>query len=233
MQRLVKKAANLFTSYYLPLWFQAIHGVSAVQSGIDNLPMLLAVTIASIIGGGLVTALGYYTPFMYLCVVFSSIGAGLLTTFDLQTTTANWIGYQIIFGLGIGFGMQQGMVAAQTVLAIEDVPIGTSIIIFSQMFGGALFVSVGQNTFTNKLVENLLALGGNVNPVAVVNAGATQIGSLFGSDPAVLEQVLVAYNGALDKAFQVALIMACLATLGAAGMEWKSVKGKKIEMAGA
>ena len=194
--------------------------------------MLLAVTIASIIGGGAVTALGYYTPFMYLSVVFASIGAGLITTFDLNTTTANWIGYQIIFGLGIGFGMQQGMVAAQTVLAIEDVPIGTSIIIFSQMFGGALFVSVGQNTFTNKLVSNLLEIGGNINPAQVVGAGATQITALF-HDPAVLTQVLMAYNGALVKAFQVALIMACLAVFGAAGMEWKSVKGKKIEMAGA
>ena len=194
--------------------------------------MLLAVTIASVIGGGAVTALGYYTPFMYLSVIFASIGAGLITTFDLNTTTANWIGYQIIFGLGIGFGMQQGMVAAQTVLAIEDVPIGTSIIIFSQMFGGALFVSVGQNTFTNKLVSNLIEIGGGINPAQVVGAGATQITSLF-HDPALLTQVLNAYNGALDKAFQVALIMACLAVFGAAGMEWKSVKGKKIEMAGA
>lgn len=48
--------------FYLPIWFQAIKGVSAVQSGINNLPMILGVVILSIVAGGLVTVLGYYTP---------------------------------------------------------------------------------------------------------------------------------------------------------------------------
>jgi hypothetical protein len=42
-------------------------------------------------------------------------------------------------------------VAVQTVLNQRDVPIGTSLIYLAQTLGGAIFISVGENIFTNKL----------------------------------------------------------------------------------
>lgn len=62
--------------YYIPVWFQAIKGVSAVHSGIDNLPSILSTVILSLVGGGLVTALGYYT---WACIL-SSILATVVCT---------------------------------------------------------------------------------------------------------------------------------------------------------
>ncbi len=56
--------------YYIPIWFQAIEGVSAVESGIRNLPMILGLVIVSIISGIGITLIGYYTPFMILCKHF-------------------------------------------------------------------------------------------------------------------------------------------------------------------
>ena len=53
--------------YYIPIWFQAIKGVSAVESGIRNLPMILGLVIISILTGIGTTLLGYYTPFMIIC----------------------------------------------------------------------------------------------------------------------------------------------------------------------
>ncbi|CAE7002659.1 hypothetical protein PTNB73_10299 [Pyrenophora teres f. teres] len=82
---------------YLPIWFQAIKGTSAVRSGIYNLPLIMSQTIASIIAGGMVTKFGYYNPFMYLGSALTAIGTGLLTTFEMDTHTGKWIGYQILF----------------------------------------------------------------------------------------------------------------------------------------
>lgn len=45
--------------YYLPIWFQAVKSVSAVESGIRNLPLILGLVIVSIISGIGVTVLGY------------------------------------------------------------------------------------------------------------------------------------------------------------------------------
>lgn len=50
--------------YFVPIWFQAIKGVTALKSGIMNLPLILMVVIGSLGGGILVSILGYYVPFM-------------------------------------------------------------------------------------------------------------------------------------------------------------------------
>ncbi|KAK8139163.1 SGE1 [Apiospora sp. TS-2023a] len=221
--------------YYLLIWFQAIRGSSPTSSGVNTLPMLISFTLGAIISGGVVTKYGYYTPFMYGLVVIGSIGAGLLTTFTADVSTGKWIGYQIVFGAGIGIGMQQTINAAQAVLPLADVPTGTAVIIFAQMFGGSLFVSVAQNVFTNKFVEGLARIPKlDIDPQLVVKAGATDIARLF-TDPDVLAHVIVAYNDALMWTFRIALITTCLSIFGAAFMEWKSVKGndKKAETSSA
>ena len=215
--------------YYLPIWFQAIKNTSATQSGIDNLPLILAQVISSIAAGGLTTVIGYYTPFMYVSVIFMAVGAGLLTTLSVGSGTGIWIGYQILFGWGSGSGFQQPLLAAQTVLPLEDVPIGTASVMFIQILGGALFVAVAQNIFTNTLLKNILATLPSIRPDLIIQNGATKIREVPGITADNLDQLLVAYNGALTKTFQVALILACISIFGAIAMEWKSVKGKKIE----
>lgn len=225
-------AAFFVMVYYLPIWFQAVQGTSAIQSGIKNLPMILSLVIFSLVSGGLVTTIGYYAPFMVLSTVLMSVGAGLLSTFTVDTGPARWIGYQIIFGIGVGLGMQQTMVAVQASLDASDVAIGTAIIIFSQTLGGALFICVAQNVFQNKLVSNIA--GANIaglDPASVVTVGATEVQSLVAEQH--LPAVLAAYNGAVTRTFYVSAAMAALSIIGAALVPWNSVKGKKIEMAAA
>ena len=213
--------------YYLPIWFQAIKGVSATKSGIMNLPLILAQVIMSVVAGILTTKIGYYTPFMYGSSIFMAIGAGLMTTFKVDTGHAMWIGYQVIFGMGSGMGFQQPLLAAQTVLHIDDVPIGTSSVMFIQLLGGALFVSVAQNIFTNSLLSNLAIQLPEFDPSAILQSGATSLKNVI--DANSINGVLLAYNEALTQTFLISVILACLSIIGAVLMEWKSVKGKKIE----
>lgn len=211
--------------YYVPIWFQAILQKSAEQSGIDTLPMMIALVITSLIAGFTIGAWGYYVPFMYALVVIAPIGAGLIYTWNPATTTGQWIGYQILFGVGIGVGMQQSVLAAQACLEMADISVGVALIMFSQMFGGSLFVSVAQNKFTNSLAQGLASIPG-IDAQGIINAGATEIGNSV-HDPTTLSRVHDVYNSALQQAFLVAVIMICLAALGAAGMQMKSVKAPK------
>ncbi|KAH6666631.1 putative HC-toxin efflux carrier [Halenospora varia] len=221
----------LLLIYYLPIWFQAVKGASAVKSGIMNLPMILTLVVVSVVGGIGVTVVGYYAPLMIGSSVLVAIGVGLLYTLTPESDHKYWIGYQAITGIGIGLGMQQPLIAVQTVLDISQVPIGTSVIIFVQTLGGALFVSVGQNVFTNKLSEGLAKYAPTVDPKIVLSTGATSIQKSI--DKALLPGVTLAYNNALTQAFLVAAIMATATIIGSAAIEWKSVKGKKIEMGAA
>ena len=217
-------SAMMILIYYLPIWFQAIKDVSPYKSGIDLLPLILALVVSSISTGFLVSKFGYYVPFMIASGVLMSIAAGLITTFTPTTGHAKWIGYQVLFGYGLGMGMQQANLAAQAVLARKDAPTGISLIMFCQQLGGAVFVSIGQNVFDNELVKGLHGIGG-IAPAAVVSTGATELRTAVGA--ANLSAVISAYNGALVKVFEAALAMACLSILGAFSMEWINIKKVK------
>jgi EmrB/QacA subfamily drug resistance transporter len=224
-------AAFLSMIYFLPIWFQAVKGASAVGSGLMNLPMLIAVVLCSVTAGIVVTLVGYYTPFMLVGTVLMSVGFGLITTFTPDTSSAMWIGYQVIAGAGVGMAMQQPMMAVQTVLDIRDVPVGTSAIVFLQTLGGALFVSVAESVFTNKLTDYVTEYVPGLNPEIVFATGATSIQSTIPAN--LLPGVTLAYNNALTHTFFVAAGLASASIIGAVFVEWKSVKGKKIDMAAA
>ena len=217
-------SAMMTLIYYVPIWFQAIKDVNAIKSGIDILPLVLALIVTGIVSGFLVSKIGYYTPFMIASSVIMSIGAALITTWSPDTTHPKWIGYQVVFGFGLGMGMQQASLAAQAVLARKDAPIGIALVMFCQQFGGAVFVSVGQSVFTNQLVKGLRQVAG-ISPALVANTGATSIRDVVNTSN--LHGVLVAYNGALRKAFTVALAMSCFSIIGALCIEWKNIKPPK------
>lgn len=193
-----------------------------------NLPTIIAVVVVSILCGGLVTACGYYTPFMIGASIIMTIGAGLLTTLEVDSNHAKWIGYQALFGIGIGMGMQQPMIVTQTALKPADVPVGTAMVIFAQTLGGAIFISVAQNVFQNQLITNFAKYAPEQNAPKLISAGATMIRSLVQGDQ--LHNVLLAYNAAITQTFYVAVAMGALSLVGPIFVEWISVKGKKIEM---
>ncbi|WEW60330.1 MFS sugar transporter [Emydomyces testavorans] len=213
--------------FYIPIWFQAIKGASATKSGIMAIPLVLALVVFSLISGVGITTIGYYVPFAYVSTILSAVGAGMLTTFTTTTGHSKWIGYQVIYGAGVGMGFQLALIAAQTVLKLEDVAVGTVVVMFAQTFGGALFVSVGQNVFSNRLVSGVKDAAPGIDPSIVLHVGATQLKEMV--PPQFLNSIQQAYNTALTNTWYVCVAMSALGIIGALGMEWKSVKGKKIQ----
>ena len=116
--RIVKLRSIIFASFnalclggtffvlinYVPIWFQAVKGTTAIKSRVDNLAMLLSVTVAELVTATAINRMGYYAPFMIVSVVFSATGCGLISTWKPDTGHAKWIGYQALFGLGMGIG---------------------------------------------------------------------------------------------------------------------------------
>ncbi|KAL4860735.1 hypothetical protein BDV12DRAFT_204741 [Aspergillus spectabilis] len=210
---------TVFT-YYLPIWFQSIKSATATQSGLMNLPMLIATTLTSIITGFLVGRIGYCNPFMLVAPVLGAVGAGLLTTFSIHSGPGEWISYQALYGAGAGMGIQLPVTAVQAAIPAGDLPSATVIVIFFQMMGGAVFVSVAQAVFHNGLLENCRqkgeGLGVDCSRIAGLGLGEVRNGGSGG--------VLDVYNAAVTHAFYVGVAMICLAILGALGVRWVSVK---------
>jgi hypothetical protein len=183
--------------------------------------MMLSMVVGSIGGGIINTNMGYYTPLAIIGSCIMSVGAGLFTAFQVDTGVGKWIGYQVVYGFGLGLCFQIPNLAAQTVLPKLDVPSGLALMLFGQLIGAAVFVSVGENILANQLVKRLSGLPG-FNADLVTSGGVTE---LLNTMPANQhDTVLDSYNEALRKVFQVGLIMSCLTLLGAVCLEWKSIK---------
>jgi len=107
----------------------------------------------------------------------------------------------------------------------------TAIIIFFQTFGGALFIAVAQNVFQNKIYSNMLSKVPQFSAQVVAVTGATDLRKVVPAE--YLAAVIQAYSDSLDQCFYVAVAMAALSFFGAVFVEWRSVKGLKLEIGGA
>jgi len=86
--------------FWLPIWFQAVLGVSPQQSGIRFLPTVISDALTGIIGSAIVMKVGIWNPFLLFGFALVSLGPGLMTTIHPGISDAHWIGFQILGGVG-------------------------------------------------------------------------------------------------------------------------------------
>ncbi|KAH8810769.1 major facilitator superfamily domain-containing protein [Xylogone sp. PMI_703] len=141
--------------YYLPFYFQGVNGASAEKSGVDLLPYLLSQTIAGIMTGVLINFTGYFNPPMIFGTILFSIGAGFLQTLSVNTTSAQWIGFQILAAFGAGCSQFMAMGIAQQLLSKDEESIGLSMVYTIKQLGSAISVSLCSTIFNNRLSANL------------------------------------------------------------------------------
>lgn len=143
-----------------------------------------------------------------------------------------WIGYQLLAGFGAGACVQIPFIAIQVVLNKKDMPSGNAIAIFFNTLGGAIAVSVAQNIFSNSLIDEIPKYThGAIDPAVIVAAGASHVRDV--TPKADLPGVLKAYDIAVTRAFLLPVATGIVAFFFSLLFENKSVKGKKIDMAGA
>ncbi|TDZ40469.1 Efflux pump roqT [Colletotrichum spinosum] len=215
-------AAYYTADIWLPIWFQAIRGDSARESGVKLVPYVGGQVLAALTAGYLVTLTGWYNPFMLFGTVVASIGFGLMATFQVGTGPSKWITYPIIAGVGVGAGTQQPMMGVQSTLALSDIPAGTAALTLFQNLGPAVLMSVANSVFANGLTKHLHGTGG-LDGQAIAEMGATNLKQLVPEE--FLDAVVEAYNEALRETFYVPMAVAVISIIGVVGMKWEKLPG--------
>jgi hypothetical protein len=213
-------------TYYLPEWFQVVKGASPVGSGVMNIPAFLSQVVGTILSGGLVSKLGALNPWINFGTILMSVGVGLYSTFAVDTGAGAWIGYQILQGVGFGCVAQMPVVAVQTSLPPEQVPVALAIVAFAQFFGGAIFVAIAQTVFQNVLISELSTLAPEIDAQALLLAGSGAVRDTVA--PEILPVVLESFNKAIISVFYLAAGTSTLAFLVSWGIPWINVKGKNL-----
>ncbi|GLA37102.1 hypothetical protein AnigIFM63309_003668 [Aspergillus niger] len=211
--------------YYLPTYYQVVRGYTPAKSGYMMLPIIIAGTIGALIHGFGTSATGYYAPFMLFASIIMPVAAGLITTIKISTSFAELITYTAFSGLAYGIGFSGPQNAVQTVLPVEDVPLGTSIMLFAQSFGPAVAIAIAQVLFVNQLSMNLSGLVSGLNGARIENSGLTQI--VTSMPPAKAREALVAIDKSLIQTWYLVVGLACATMVGSLMIEWRSVKSRR------
>ncbi|KAM0545294.1 hypothetical protein ACHAO7_008433 [Fusarium culmorum] len=209
-------------AFYIPVWFQVVKGKSPQDSGIALLPLLLSNVVFVIVGGILVSVIGYCNPFAIAGSAILIVGAALITTWTADIEKGKWIGYQIITGTGMGFALQQPAIAVQTVLSEADSTVGLSVLSFLGFLSGTVFITVAQTLLQGQLDSKISQYFPNIDIEQLSNSGAASIRNLVSEDK--MSIVLDAYNDSMRSIWYLALAMGAACLVVSFGFEWKTVK---------
>ena len=136
---------------FLPLFQQTVQGESPTVSGLALTPMMLGVTVTSIVAGQVTTKTGRYKVFPILGGAIMAVGMFLLSGLDTGTTRLESALYYVVLGLGMGFLMQMVSLIAQNSVQQKDMGVASSARMFFQQIGGSLGVAAFGALFARQL----------------------------------------------------------------------------------
>jgi hypothetical protein len=177
--------------YTLPIQFQSVNNNSASQSGVRLIPLVLGVSVFTMVSNSLLTFWRHYKPFFLIGALLAVAGNTRIYMLDDNTSTKAWVGYELITATGVGLALQIPMISNQALVPADDLGAATSMSLFMENVGTVLFVASGEAAFTNGLLSSLSRNLPQVDTRVVLDAGATQIRSLFSGNE--LEMVLGGY----------------------------------------
>ncbi|KAK5651526.1 hypothetical protein OQA88_11980 [Cercophora sp. LCS_1] len=151
-------------SYYLPLYFQAVLGVSPLDSGIYILPYVVSLSLVSAASGVLIKKTGKYLPSIIGGMFLMTLGYGLFV--DLEPR-ANWVKiilFQLIAGSGVGPNFQGPLIALQTMVQPRDMASATATYGFIRQLSTAVSIVIGGVVFQNAMQSQYPRLVAELGP---------------------------------------------------------------------
>ncbi|KAK7190343.1 hypothetical protein DPSP01_006165 [Paraphaeosphaeria sporulosa] len=210
-------------TYYVPIYFQSIQGMSPLASGVNFLAFALPQIGLTVATGALATVFGYYVPYMIVGTAISIVGSGLVMTLDVGTSTAKWAGFLVVCGFGTGMSINHPYTAIQAIMTEHNMPVANAILQFAFQLGAALSLSISQTLFVNRLTAEIKMKTPEIPPAVVISAGASNL-PLIAPTPKALLLLREAYANAVQHVFIYALSAACVGLLATFGFEHYNLK---------
>ena len=213
---------------FLPLYFQAVLGVSATVSGNLLAPMLLGMVLGGIVSGQMLSRAGeHYRVQALASIGLMTVGMYLLSTMGEETSLTVCEMYIVIAGLGFGGTVATLSIAVQNAVPFALVGTATSALQFFRSVGGmlglAVLGAVMARSFSSALDETVpervreaLPPGGlealENHPGAIVDGSAAEALKVHLADAGpdgdaladlLLDSLVSSLAGALDDVFSI------------------------------
>ena len=208
---------------FIPLWFQAVAGSSATQSGYQILPMMAGLMAGSIGSGQIVSRTGRYKWLLAGAMTIATVGILLMTQLHADTSVTTMWAWLAIMGLGIGPSMAVFTIIVQNAVPVRAMGAATSSLTFFRQIGGSIGLAIAGTVFGSSIISGLapaLVNAGvpaeiaNQIPQHVSQGEVTSVGGNLGGDLVsrlpeavrpVIEPLLPAIINGVHEAFSTAI----------------------------
>jgi EmrB/QacA subfamily drug resistance transporter len=201
---------------YLPLFLQAVVGMSATNSGELIIPMMAGVMLTSLLSGFLLKKTGYKI-WIVIGPPIAALGLFLMSTLHSGSSSWDAILYLVITGAGLGCVMSNFIVAAQNVSSKKDMGVVTSSMSLFRSIGGTVGVAALGALINGRMVDEL---GRNLGPgvlQTLPTTDANSVGQLLllpnvGLPAPILEAIRLSLSNSITYAFLIGaiIVLICL-----------------------
>ncbi|WGD37179.1 MDR family MFS transporter [Lysinibacter sp. HNR] len=126
----------------VPLYLQLVNGSTPTQAGLQMLPLVLGIMVATITSGQIIARTGKYRIFPVLGTALLCIGFGLFLTLSQDNPLPTLYTGMVFIGLGLGQLIQTLTIASQNSVGATDMGVATSSATFFRQMGGTLGTAV-------------------------------------------------------------------------------------------
>jgi EmrB/QacA subfamily drug resistance transporter len=216
---------------FLPQYLQLVHGVSATESGLLLLPLLIGLLAMSISSGRYISRTGKFRWFPLVGTILVTIGLVLLTQIGAHTSLGVISLYILVFGAGLGLFMQVLTLVVQNAVPMHQLGVATSSVTFFRSMGGAL----GASALGAVLTARIAAEFPHFLPAKVLAAGGDKVSQLVSSpdalkalkksNPVLHEGIIQSYSHAIDRVFLVAAVVSALSVIASLFIKQTKLRG--------
>ncbi|KAI8889670.1 MFS general substrate transporter [Backusella circina FSU 941] len=141
--------------FFAPIYFQVALGETAIQSGLELLPLCLGYVIAIIMTGAIIALWKKYRLLLWIGFSMSIIGSALIYTLSLESTKAHQVIYTLLSGMGLGMALQTCLIGIQSSVHRRDLAIASATGQFFQALGGSFGIGISSSIFNSKVQNGL------------------------------------------------------------------------------
>ncbi|THV79130.1 MFS general substrate transporter [Aureobasidium pullulans] len=156
--------------FYIPLYFQAVDGLTATQAGVRLIPGIIAGVSGSLFGGFYMQRTGKFywlTVIAYSCLVVGMTFVFLFSGFVVNSTIGIIIG-MCVCGWSNGIGVTSTLIGLIANASREDQAVATACSYLFRSLGSVFGVSIAATLANQSLRDNLASALSNGNAAAEI-----------------------------------------------------------------
>ncbi|MEU2992637.1 MDR family MFS transporter [Streptomyces griseoincarnatus] len=210
---------------FLSQYFQVSLGKSPTVAGLMSLPMILGLLVSSTVAGQVISKTGVWKRYLVAGAVIMTVGLGLLSTIDADTSFTLLSAYMAVLGIGVGMLMQNLVLAAQNDVPASELGAATSVLSFFRSMGGTIGTSVLGAILANQVASEMTkGLDAAGIPAGGDGGGENSVPDMSTLPEPMRQIVEQAYGVATADLFLIATPCALLALLTVVFIKEKPLK---------